>query len=303
MIQARNLTKFYGRTRAIDDLSFTVEPGRVTGFLGPNGSGKSTAMRCILGLDTPTSGTATVLGQDYRDLRFPLHTVGALLDASDVLGSRTAAYHLAFLAASNGIPRSRVDEVLERVGLADVAGMRVKGFSLGMRQRLGVAAALLGDPAVLILDEPVNGLDTEGIRWIRQTLRAMADEGRTVLLSSHMMSETELVADHLLVISRGTIVADEPTVDFVARNAEPRVRVRGAELNRLAALLGDHLEIRGDTGTVRGVTSREVWRLAATHDIALDELTPVTASVEEVFTRLVSGRHTFQDSATLQESA
>lgn len=302
MIQARNLTKFYGRTRAIDNLSFTVEPGRVTGFLGPNGSGKSTAMRCILGLDTPTSGTATVLGQDYRHLRFPLHTVGALLDASDVLGSRTAAYHLAFLAASNGIPRTRVDEVLERVGLADVAGMRVKGFSLGMRQRLGVAAALLGDPAVLILDEPVNGLDTEGIRWIRQTLRAMADEGRTVLLSSHMMSETELVADHLLVISRGKIVADEPTADFVA-NAEPRVRVRGDELARLAAVLGDRIEIRCDTGTVRGVTAREIWRLAATHDIVLDELTPVTATVEEVFTRLVSGRHTFQDTETLQESA
>ncbi|MFC9993905.1 ATP-binding cassette domain-containing protein [Nocardia sp. NPDC127526] len=303
MIEARSLTKYYGKTRAIEDLTFTVQPGRVTGFLGPNGSGKSTTMRLMLGLDTPTSGEVSVVGRRYSDLMYPLHTVGALLDAGDVLPSRTAANHLAFLAASNGIPRRRVDEVLDRVGLSDVADMRVKGFSLGMRQRLGVAAALLGDPSVLILDEPVNGLDTEGIRWIRQTLRAMADEGRTVLLSSHMMSETELVADHLLVISRGTIVADEPTADFVARNAEPRVRVRGSDLAELARALGDRMEIRGDVGTVRGVPSREVWRAAATRGVVLDELTPINASVEEVFTRLVSGQHTFQDSDILQESA
>ncbi|WP_067538695.1 ATP-binding cassette domain-containing protein [Nocardia crassostreae] len=303
MIEARSLTKYYGKTRAIEDLTFTVELGRVTGFLGPNGSGKSTTMRLMLGLDTPTSGEVSLVGRRYSDLTYPLHTVGALLDAGDVLPSRTAANHLAFLAASNGIPRRRVDEVLDRVGLSDVGDMRVKGFSLGMRQRLGVAAALLGDPSVLILDEPVNGLDTEGIRWIRQTLRAMADEGRTVLLSSHMMSETELVADHLLVISRGTIVADEPTADFVARNAEPRVRVRGSDLTALAQLLGDRMEIRGDTATVRGIPSREIWRAAAERGIALDELTPINASVEEVFTQLVSGQHTFQDREVLQESA
>ncbi|MFI6869408.1 ABC transporter ATP-binding protein [Nocardia sp. NPDC050406] len=303
MIEARSLTKRYGRTRAIEDLTFTVEPGRVTGFLGPNGSGKSTTMRLMLGLDSPTSGEVTVVGRRYSDLTYPLHTVGALLDAGDVLGSRTAANHLAFLAASNGIARRRVGAVLDRVGLADVADMRVKGFSLGMRQRLGIAAALLGDPAVLILDEPVNGLDTEGIRWIRQTLRAMADEGRTVLLSSHMMSETELVADHLLVISRGTIIADEPTADFVARNTEPSVRVRSADLATLARILGDRIAIQGDTGTVRGVASRQIGQVAAAHGVVLDELTPIQASVEDVFTQLVSGQHTFHDGDVLQESA
>ncbi|WP_196147837.1 ABC transporter ATP-binding protein [Nocardia bovistercoris] len=304
MIEARSLTKQYGKTRAIDELTFTVEPGRVTGFLGPNGSGKSTTMRLILGLDSPTSGTVTVLGRRYRELKYPLHTVGALLDAGDVLGSRSAAQHLAFLAASNGIAPRRVDEVLDRVGLTDVAGKKVKGFSLGMRQRLGIAAAILGDPAILILDEPVNGLDTEGIRWIRQTLRAMADEGRTVLLSSHMMSETQLVADHLLVLSRGKLMADQPTREFVERHSEPMVLVRSADLAELAAAVGaDRVEIRGDIGTVRGLRSREVGRIAAARGIALDELTPIHDSVEDVFTRLVSGLHTFAPHESLQESA
>lgn len=289
MIEARGVTKYYGSARAVEDLTFTVAPGRVTGFLGPNGSGKSTTMRLILGLDSPTRGTVSVAGRPYRELVRPLRTVGALLDAGDALSTRTAARHLAFLAASNGIRRSRVEEVLGAVGLAEVAGRRVKEFSLGMRQRLGIAAALLGDPAVLILDEPVNGLDTEGIRWIRNLLRAMADEGRTVLLSSHLMSETELVADHLLVLDRGRLVADEPARDFVERHTEPVTRVRGPDLAVLAGLLGDRLRLRGDTGIVRGVTSREVGRRAVAHGIVLDELAPVRPTVEEVFTRLVSG--------------
>jgi len=289
MIEARGLTKHYGRTRAVENVTFTVHPGRVTAFLGPNGSGKSTTMRLILGLDTPTSGQVWVVGRPYRALVRPLHTVGALLDAGDVMGSRSAAAHLAFLAAANGIRRGRVDEVLGSVGLAEVAGHRVKGFSLGMRQRLGIAAALLGDPAVLVLDEPVNGLDTDGIRWIRQLLRTMADEGRTVLLSSHLMSETELVADHLLVIGDGELLADEPVRQFVERHAEPVVRVRSADMSRLAELLGPRMRVHGDTGTVRGSTAREIGRVAAAHGIALDELVQVHASVEEVFTRLVSG--------------
>ncbi|NNH70569.1 ATP-binding cassette domain-containing protein [Nocardia uniformis] len=293
MIEARGLTKYYGRTCAVEDLTFTVEPGRVTGFLGPNGSGKSTTMRLILGLDSPTRGAVTVTGRRYRDLVRPLHTVGALLDAGDVMRSRTAAAHLEILAASNRIPRRRVDEVLDLVGLTSVAGKRVRGFSLGMLQRLGIAAALLGDPAILVLDEPVNGLDTEGIRWIRGMLRAMADEGRTVLLSSHLMSETQLVADHLIVIGAGRLLADEPIVEFVERRTDPVVLVRSAELSSFAAVLGARIEIRGDTGTVRGIASREIGRLAMTHGIVLDELTPVHASVEDVFTRLVTEHQRF----------
>ncbi|MGW0178983.1 ABC transporter ATP-binding protein [Nocardia sp. NPDC003345] len=291
MIEARDITKFYGRTRAVEGLTFTVAPGRVTAFLGPNGSGKSTTMRLILGLDTPTRGTVTVAGRPYRELARPLRTVGALLDAGDVMGSRTAARHLEYLAAGNGIPRRRVDEVLARVGLAGAGGDRVRGFSLGMRQRLGIAAALLGDPGILVLDEPVNGLDTEGIRWMRGLLRSMAAEGRTVLLSSHLMSETELVADHLLVVSAGRLVADEPARDFVARHSEPVTRVRAADLTPLARLLGTRLERHGDTGTVRGIGSREIGGLAVAHGIVLDELTPIRATIEEVFTRLVSDNH------------
>ncbi|WP_167769048.1 ABC transporter ATP-binding protein [Nocardia sp. CS682] len=293
MIQAQALTKHYGRTHAVEDLSFTVESGRVTGFLGPNGSGKSTTMRLILGLDAPSRGQVTVLGRRYRELVRPLHTVGALLDSGDVLRSRTAAAHLSFLAVSNRIPRRRVEEVLASVGLTDVAGQRVKGFSLGMLQRLGIAVALLGDPAILVLDEPVNGLDTEGIRWIRGMLRSMADEGRTVLLSSHLMSETQLVADHLIVLGAGRLLADEPLTEFVERRADPVVRVRSAELATLAESLGRPIEIHGDTGTVRGLRSREIGRLAAAHGIVLDELTPIHASVEDVYTRLVAEHQQF----------
>ncbi|MFF2083739.1 ATP-binding cassette domain-containing protein [Nocardia sp. NPDC058176] len=293
MIEARDLTKYYGRTRAVEELTFTVRPGRVTGFLGPNGSGKTTTMRLALGLDTPSSGRITVAGQRYRDLVRPLHTIGALLDAGDVLPTRSAAAHLAFLAASNGIPRRRVDEVLAMVGLADVADQRVKGFSLGMRQRLGIAAAVLGDPEILILDEPVNGLDTEGIRWIRTMLRAMADEGRTILLSSHLMSETQLVADHLLVIGAGRLLADESTAQFIESRTEPVVRIRGAALAPLLDRLGPGAEVRGDTATVRGIGSREISRRAVASGVVLDELTPLHESVEEVFTRLVTDHQQF----------
>ncbi|MDO3646202.1 ABC transporter ATP-binding protein [Nocardia mangyaensis] len=293
MIEARDLTKYYGRTRAVEELTFTVRPGRVTGFLGPNGSGKTTTMRLALGLDTPSGGQISVAGRRYRDLVRPLHTIGALLDAGDVLPTRSATAHLAFLAASNGISRRRVDEVLAMVGLADVAGTPVKGFSLGMRQRLGIAAAVLGDPEILILDEPVNGLDTEGIRWIRTMLRAMADEGRTILLSSHLMSETQLVADHLLVIGEGRLLADESTEQFIESRTEPVVRIRGATLSPLLDELGPDTEIRGDTATVRGIRSREISRLAMASGVVLDELTPIHESVEEVFTRLVADHQQF----------
>ena len=221
MIETAALTKRYGPALAVDDLSFQVHPGRVTGFLGPNGAGKSTTMRMILGLDVPTSGHATIGGRAYRALPTPLREVGALLDGGAVHPGRTAVDHLRWVARSNGIARSRVDEVLDVVGLASVAGRRVGGFSLGMTQRLGIGVALLGDPGVLILDEPVNGLDTDGIRWVRSLLRRLAREGRTVLLSSHVMSEMELTADHLVVIARGRLVADMPLPQLIERHSSP----------------------------------------------------------------------------------
>ncbi|WP_280382608.1 ABC transporter ATP-binding protein [Nocardia wallacei] len=290
MIEAQGLSKVYGRTVAVDEVSFRAKPGVVTGFLGPNGAGKSTTLRMILGLDRPTGGRALIDGKPYRELVRPLNTVGALLDARQVHGGRSAREHLAMLAATHRIARRRVTEVLDTAGLAAAADRRVRSFSLGMRQRLGLAAALLGDPRVLILDEPMNGLDTEGIRSLRTLLRSMAQEGRTVLLSSHLMSEMELVADHLLVINAGRLIADESTVEFVARHSDPIVRVRSADIAALAAVLGAAMRVRGDTGTVRGVASREIGRLAVAHGIVLDELTPEQASVEDVFTRLV-GEH------------
>ncbi len=290
VIEAQGLTKVYGRTVAVDEVSFRAKPGVVTGFLGPNGAGKSTTLRMILGLDRPTGGRALIDGKPYRELVRPLNTVGALLDARQVHGGRSAREHLAMLAATHRIARRRVTEVLDTAGLATAADRRVRSFSLGMRQRLGLAAALLGDPRVLILDEPMNGLDTEGIRSLRTLLRSMAQEGRTVLLSSHLMSEMELVADHLLVINAGRLIADESTVEFVARHSDPIVRVRSADIAALAAVLGAAMRVRGDTGTVRGVASREIGRLAVAHGIVLDELTPEQASVEDVFTRLV-GEH------------
>src|SRR6516162_9850909 len=235
MIEARKLRKVYGHTVAVDGLDFQVKPGHVTGFLGPNGAGKSTTMRMILGLDRPTSGTVTVDGRRYQGTVWPLHEVGALLDARAVHPGRSAYNHLLSLAVANGIARTRVDKVLEQVGLASVARKRAGGFSLGMYQRLGIAGALLGDPGTLLFDEPVNGLDPEGIIWIRTLMRSLAAEGRTVLVSSHLMSEMALTADHLLVIGRGRMIADMPLSELMARHSGDRVEVRSADTQRLSA--------------------------------------------------------------------
>jgi len=237
MIEAVNLTKRYGKKTAVDNISFTVEPGTVTGFLGPNGAGKSTTMRMIMGLDKPTSGKVTINGRPYRQLSAPLCEVGALLDAKGLHGSRSARSHLRQLAASNGIPAKRVDEVLDITGLTSVAKKRVKGFSLGMGQRLGIAAALLGDPGVLLFDEPVNGLDPEGVKWVRETCRRLAGEGRTVFISSHLMSEMAQTADHLLVIGRGRILTAGPVDDVIASATTDRVRVASPQATRLAELM------------------------------------------------------------------
>ncbi|MFE0205555.1 ABC transporter ATP-binding protein [Streptomyces sp. NPDC058985] len=239
-IDVQHLTKEYGTRRAVDDLTFTVRPGRVTGFLGPNGAGKSTTMRLVLGLDRPTSGTATVGGRPYTTLPEPLRHVGALLDADAAHGSRTARDHLRVLAASNRVPARRVDEVLEETGIASVARRRVRTYSLGMRQRLGIAAALLGEPEVVMLDEPSNGLDPEGIIWIRELLRRLAAEGRTVLVSSHLMNETASFADHLVVLGRGRLLADLPMREFIDARVQPRVRVRTSDATALTAALARH---------------------------------------------------------------
>jgi ABC-2 type transport system ATP-binding protein len=237
MIEARDLTKSYAGKVAVDHLSFTVQPGRVTGFLGPNGAGKSTTMRLILGLDRPDSGAATIGGKRYLELPNPLRTVGAILEAKSVHSGRSAANHLLFLAQSQGLPKSRVGEVLDLVGLADVAGKRAGTFSLGMSQRLGIAAAMLGDPGVLLLDEPVNGLDPEGVLWIRNLMKYLAGQGRTILVSSHLMNEMAVTADHLIVIGRGRLIADSPTAEVIARSSEQSVRVRTPDPARLTALI------------------------------------------------------------------
>ncbi|GGV26115.1 ABC transporter ATP-binding protein [Actinomadura cremea] len=290
MIEARGLTKRYGATIAVDHASFTVLPGRVTGFLGPNGAGKSTTMRMILGLDRPTAGDVTVNGVHYRSLGTPLREVGALLDATAVHGGRSARNHLRCLAQSNGLPRRRVDEVLELVGLRDVARRPVRGFSLGMGQRLGIAGALLGDPAVLMFDEPANGLDPEGIRWIRTLMRRLAREGRTVFVSSHLMSEMALTADHLLVIGRGRILADTGMREFIDQNAAGHVRVRSPHLGELARLLtsGGRRVEDGPDGSllVHGATTAEVGDLAADHTLRVHELALVRPSLEDAFMRL-----------------
>ncbi|MGY0489916.1 ATP-binding cassette domain-containing protein [Streptomyces sp. WG-D5] len=291
MIEATELTKRYGARTAVDTLSFTVRPGRVTGFLGPNGAGKSTTMRLVLGLDTPTRGRVTVAGRPYGELRAPLRTVGSLLDAKGVHGGRTAHQHLAGLAASNGLPRRRVDEVLELVGLPPAAARkRTKGFSLGMGQRLGIAAALLGDPEILLLDEPVNGLDTEGIRWIRDLMKSLAAQGRTVFLSSHLMSEMELTADHLVVIGRGRLLADTTVHDFIATHSRAHTYVRAPEAERLRALLeakgaAVRLDPRGGW-RVEGPDATTIGDLARDHGIAVHELAPARSSLEDVYTEL-----------------
>jgi ABC-2 type transport system ATP-binding protein len=302
MIEAHDLTKRYGDKLAVDHLSFTVEPGTVTGFLGPNGAGKSTTMRLVLGLDRPNEGTATINGRPYRDLAEPLRTVGALLEARSVHTGRSAYNHLLFLAQTQGLPRGRVDEVLQLVGLQEVARKRAGGFSLGMSQRLGIAAAMLGDPQVLLLDEPVNGLDPEGVLWIRNLIKQLAAEGRTVFVSSHLMNEMAVTADHLIVIGRGKLIAASSTQEFIERSSEKSVLVRSPDATRLADLInadGGKATPDGQTqggqapdqaGQLRvtGTDAARIGELAAAGTIVLHELTPQRGSLEEAFMELTA---------------
>src|ERR1039457_2775064 len=286
----RGLTKRYGRVLAVDALSFDVRPGVVTGFLGPNGSGKSTTMRLMLGMDAPDRGAVRIAGRRYRELGWPLREVGALLETRALHPGRSARAPLAALAASNAIPFRRVDEVLGLVGLENAAGRRAGKFSLGMAQRLGIAAALLGDPGVLLFDEPVNGLDPEGIRWVRMLLKRLASEGRTVLVSSHLMSEMALTADHLVVIGRGKLIADQPVADFLAQSSRASVRVRTPRPEPLTAALVEvggtvHAETDGSL-VVNALSAAAIGDLAASLGIALHELAPQAASLEEAFMEL-----------------
>ena len=289
MIELAGLTKVFGRTRAVDDLTCSIESGVVTGFLGPNGAGKSTTMRMVVGLDRPTAGTATVSGKKYHDLKHPLRTVGALLDARQVHPNRSARAHLRWIAASNRLPVKRVDEVLGMVGLADVAGKRAGTFSLGMAQRLGIASALLGDPPVLLFDEPVNGLDPEGIRWIRTLMRTLASEGRTVFVSSHLLAEMAHTADRLVVIGRGRLMAATTMADFLSRSGVDSIRVRTPQIDQLHELLtGERFSAHRD-GTfllVRGGSMEQIGELAARHGIALHELSGQQSSLEEAYMNL-----------------
>src|SRR5580693_4985936 len=298
MIEARGLTKRYGDKVAVDHLSFTVEPGRITGFLGPNGAGKTTTMRLILGLDYPTEGRVTVHGKEFRRLAHPMREVGALLDAKAVHGGRSAYNHLLCLAQTNNLPARRVGEVLDLVGLSEVAGKRSKGFSLGMGQRLGIAAALLGDPAILMFDEPVNGLDPEGILWIRNLMKALAAEGRTIFVSSHLMSEMENTADHLLVIGRGKLIADCTVAEFIAANSQQSIRVRTPQPDQLAKLVaasGGTVRENGDgVLVVTGLFSDEVGDLAYENAIRIHELAPVHASLEQAFMDLTASSVQFR---------
>ncbi|MFA3839489.1 ABC transporter ATP-binding protein [Streptomyces aureus] len=301
-IRAHGLTKRYGDKTVVQDLTFTVNPGTVTGFLGPNGAGKSTTMRMLLGLDTPTAGHATVGGRAYAAHAAPLHEVGALLEARSIHPGRTAFHHLMALAHTHGVPRSRVDHVLALTGLTDVAGKRVKGFSLGMGQRLGIAAALIADPATVILDEPVNGLDPEGVLWVRNLLKSLAAEGRTVLVSSHLMSEMALTADHLVIIGRGRLLADTTVADLVRESGAACVKVVTPEAVRLRELLSGApgVEVTGeapDTLHIRGTDAPHIGRTAATHGIPLFELTPQTASLEQAFMDLTHESVEYQATA------
>jgi ABC-2 type transport system ATP-binding protein len=298
LIEAHELTKRFGGKVAVDHLSFTVEPGRVTGFLGPNGAGKSTTMRLITGLDRPDSGTATIGGLGYAQLSKPLTRVGALLEARSVHPGRSARNHLLFLAQTQGVPARRADEMLDLVGLREVAGKRAGGFSLGMTQRLGIAAAMLGDPPVLMLDEPVNGLDPEGIRWVRTFMRQLASEGRTIFVSSHLMSEMAVTADHLVVIGRGALIANSSTEDFIARSSERSVLVRTPDPDRLGELItaegGSVTAADGDGAAqdngliVTGLPAPRIGELAASASIVLHELTPRLPSLEEAFMELTA---------------
>jgi len=294
MIEAAGLTKHYGKTVAVDDLSFSVKPGKVTGFLGPNGAGKSTTMRMILGLDTPTGGDVRIDGKHYRDLHRPLTKIGALLDAKWVHPNRSARAHLRWMAASNKLPNKRVDEVLDLVGLTSVAGKRAGGYSLGMSQRLGIAGALLGDPEVLLFDEPVNGLDPEGIVWIRNFMHRLADEGRTVFVSSHLLSEMSLTAEELVVIGRGKLIAQCSTTEFVDRASGTTVKVRSPQLDQLQDLLKrENFAARLETADgakalfVEGeVTTDAIGELAAAQQITLHELTLQRGSLEQAFMQM-----------------
>ncbi|MFF8731467.1 ATP-binding cassette domain-containing protein [Streptomyces sp. NPDC015171] len=296
-IDVRDLTKEYGGRRAVDGLTFSVRPGRVTGFLGPNGAGKSTTMRLVLGLDRPTSGTALIGGRAYAGLREPLRHVGALLDARAAHGSRTARDHLLALAASNRIPARRADAVLEETGLAPVARRRVRTYSLGMRQRLGIAAALLGDPEVVLLDEPANGLDPEGIVWIRSLLRRLAAEGRTVLVSSHLMGETAVFADHLLILGRGRLLADTPVREFIQARVRPHVRVRTTDSAALADLLARHghdaSQDADGTWTVRHARVDDLGRLMSKEGVPVLELAAGEATLEEAYLDLTAAEAEF----------
>jgi ABC-2 type transport system ATP-binding protein len=292
MIELRGLTKRYGDKTAVDRLTFSVRPGIVTGFLGPNGAGKSTTMRMMLGLDSPTDGEVRIDGKRYEQLRDPLNYIGALLEAKAVHGGRTAYNHLLCMAQCNNIPNKRINEVLDLVGLSEVAKKRPKGFSLGMGQRLGIAAALLGDPKILMFDEPVNGLDPEGIHWIRNLMKHLASEGRTVFVSSHLMSEMSLTAEHLVVIGRGRLLADTSMPDFIAKNSRTYVRVRTPEPQRMRDVLihSGVMPVFHEDGAmqVEGVDAARIGELAAWYRVVLHELSPQKASLEEAFMRLTA---------------
>ncbi|MCX4819434.1 ABC transporter ATP-binding protein [Streptomyces sp. NBC_01142] len=293
MIELEGLTKRFGTKTAVDHLSFQVRPGVVTGFLGPNGAGKSTTMRMLLDLDNPTSGTVRIDGKHYRDLEEPLKYMGALLDAKAMHGGRSAYNNLLCLAQANRIPASRVSEVLDTVGLTPVARKKVKGFSLGMGQRLGIASALLGDPEILMFDEPVNGLDPEGIHWIRNLMKTLASQGRTIFVSSHLMSEMALTADHLIVIGQGRLLADTSMADFIQENSRSFVRLRSPQQERLRDVLhrSGFLPVEAGNGTleVDGATSEQLGELAAEHQLVLHELSSQRASLEEAFMQMTAG--------------
>lgn len=302
MIEVVDLTKRFGATTAVDHLGFSVRPGVVTGFLGPNGSGKSTTMRCMLELDRPDTGGTSFDGRRYRDLDRPLHQVGALLDAGYVHPGRSGRNHLRWMAASNGIARGRVDEVLELVGLTSAAGQRVRTYSLGMRQRLGLAGVMLGDPQTVILDEPANGLDPEGIRWIRDMLSWLASQGRTVLVSSHQLSEIALIADDLVVIGRGHLIEQSTVTDFVTRHAERWVRVKSPQVATLVqpvqAAGGDATVVDDTTIDVRNLAASAVGELAARHGVVLHELSPQTGSLEDAFLSATAGAVEYHSGGT-----
>ncbi len=307
MIEVRNLSKRYGETLAVDQLTFDVEPGTVTGFLGPNGAGKSTTMRLILGLDAPTSGSATINGKSYRHTPAPLQEVGSLLDAKAIQGGRSARNHLRWIAQAAGVPPRRVDEVLDLVGLADVARRKVDGFSLGMAQRLGIATALLGDPSTLLFDEPVNGLDPEGIIWVRNLLKRLASEGRTIFISSHLMSEMQDTADHVVVIGRGRLIADMGMEQFIQRSANHHVRVVSPSAEALSAVLSSKgataLQDGKNVLTVTNMEAAQIGEIAAANNIVLHELSPQGSSLEEAFMELTHESVEYQSGGTQADSA